>query len=312
MHPAYSVILFTTASGAGYGMLVWLALLRVLGLVPPDRMIGVLGIGAALGLITIGLLASTAHLGHPERAWRAVSQWRSSWLSREGVAAIATYAPAGLLGIGWGILGYGGALLGIIALVAAGLALVTVWCTGMIYASLRTIRQWNQPLTAPNYIALALATGGILTCVLLEATGSGGHFIRTATLVAICAALVLKALYWRAIDADVSPFTVEAATGLGHLGRVRPLDPPHTQENFVMQEMGYRVGRTHAAALRLISLATLFIVPLVAFFAAAMAGGPVALGASILAALSAALGILVERWLFFAEARHVVQLYYGR
>ena len=97
MHPAYSVILFTTASGAGYGLLVWLALGGMLGLVPAERWLGIVGFGLAFALITAGLLSSTAHLGRPERAWRAFSQWRSSWLSREGVMAVATYVPAGLL-----------------------------------------------------------------------------------------------------------------------------------------------------------------------------------------------------------------------
>ena len=90
MHPAYSVILFTTASGAGYGLLVWLCLCGLFGLVPTERWLGIAGFGLAFALITAGLLSSTAHLGRPERAWRAFSQWRTSWLSREGVMAVAT------------------------------------------------------------------------------------------------------------------------------------------------------------------------------------------------------------------------------
>ena len=85
MHPAYSVILFTTASGAGYGLLLWLAAAAALNLVPRDPMLGFFGLGLAIALVTIGLLSSTLHLGRPGRAWRALSQWRSSWLSREGV-----------------------------------------------------------------------------------------------------------------------------------------------------------------------------------------------------------------------------------
>src|SRR5438045_190937 len=98
MHPAYSVILFTTASGAGLGLLAWLALLVVLGVVPDERWLGFAGLGLAFLLVTTGLLASTTHLGRPERAWRAFSQWRTSWLSREGVMAVATTLPAGVLG----------------------------------------------------------------------------------------------------------------------------------------------------------------------------------------------------------------------
>ena len=101
MHPAYSVIVFTTASGAGLGLLAWLALLGLLDLVATERWLGFTGLALAFVLITGGLLSSTSHLGRPERAWRAFSQWRTSWLSREGVAAVATYVPAGVLGIGW-------------------------------------------------------------------------------------------------------------------------------------------------------------------------------------------------------------------
>ena len=101
MHPAYSVILVTTASGAGYGLLVWLGVLSAIDALPADRWFGFAGLALSLGLISVGLLASTFHLGHPERAWRAFLQWRSSWLSREGAAAVATYVPAGLFGIGW-------------------------------------------------------------------------------------------------------------------------------------------------------------------------------------------------------------------
>ena len=85
MHPAYSVIFFTTASGAGYGMLILIGILNALGYLNNNVTYGVIILLLALSLITCGLLSSTFHLGHPERAWRALKEWRSSWLSREGV-----------------------------------------------------------------------------------------------------------------------------------------------------------------------------------------------------------------------------------
>ena len=94
MNPAPSIVFFTTASGAGYGLLFWLGLLRPLGLVPGVPAFALLCLALALLLITAGLASSLLHLGNPQRAWRAFSQWRSSWLSREGVAAVATYVPA--------------------------------------------------------------------------------------------------------------------------------------------------------------------------------------------------------------------------
>jgi DMSO reductase anchor subunit len=311
MHPAYSVIVFTTASGAGYGLLIWLAIAVALKLVPRDPLLGFIGLGVALALITIGLLTSTAHLGRPERAWRALSQWRTSWLSREGVAAIATYVPAGTLGFGWV---FGEWLPGQIALGAAlsvlG-ALVTLWCTGMIYASLPTIRAWHHPLVAPVYVALGLATGGVLLCLLLAIFSTDILPAAVATVLALVIGAILKRLYWSAIDTAARTYTAESATGLGALGTVRPLDPPHTQPNFVMREMGYQVARRHAEKLRRLSVALLFLLPLVAALLLLLGlPNPVQIAIALLSAISATAGVFTERWLFFAEAEHVVMLYY--
>jgi DMSO reductase anchor subunit len=101
MHPALSVILFTTASGAGYGLLFLIGLLTGTSFLPESRWFAVAAFGFSLGAISFGLLASTFHLGRPERAWRAFSQWRTSWLSREGVASVIAYLPAGLLALDW-------------------------------------------------------------------------------------------------------------------------------------------------------------------------------------------------------------------
>jgi DMSO reductase anchor subunit len=311
MHPAYSVILFTTASGAGYGLLAWLALAGMLGLLPAERWLGIFGFGLAFVLITAGLLSSTAHLGRPERAWRAFSQWRSSWLSREGVMAVATYVPAGLLAIGWVVLERNDGIFALLALLTVVCALGTLYTTGMIYASLRTIRQWHQPLTAPVYIGLGLASGVVLLNCLLKLFGFGGASWSVGlAIVCLLVAAWMKWAYWQAIDAEPRTYTVGAATGLGHLGKVRPLEPPHTQPNYIMREMGYRVARKHADKLRLIVLAAAFAVPIAASLLS-LVGGSAGIAAAALAALSMALGLIVERWLFFAEAQHVVTLYYG-
>lgn len=310
MHPAYSVILFTTASGAGYGLLIWLAILSALGVVPGDRWLGFVGLGLSLALITAGLLSSTFHLGHPERAWRAFSQWRSSWLSREGVAAVATYIPAGLFGIGWVFLERNDGGWALIGLLAAALALVTVYCTGMIYASLRTIRQWNQPLVPWIYIALALSTGGLLALALLHAFGHASPWLSVATLLATSAALTLKLRYWAIIDTEKKTWTIGDATGLG--GSVRVLDLPHTQENYINREMGFQVARQHAEKLRQIAIALAFLAPGALVLLTLVPSVAVGLAAALLAVVAAGIGVAVERWLFFAEAEHVSMLYYGR
>ncbi len=308
MHPAYSVIVFTTLTGAGYGLLFWTGLAHALGLATGGRWLDITALTLALGLVTVGLLASTLHLGRPERAVRAFSQWRSSWLSREGVAAVATYAPAGLLWLA-AVLGIDGPWTRIVAILAAAGAVATVYCTGMIYGSLRTIRQWHQPLVPFVYLALAAATGALLAVLLFSLFGEPSSVALAATIAAVGLAAFLKFAYWRAIDADRGAYTVEMATGLGHIGRVRPLDPPHTRPNYVMREMGYAVGRKHAARLRRLAGVTLFALPLVLVLFGAASG--LAAPFLALAFLSAALGVLVERWLFFAEAVHVAMLYYG-
>src|SRR5579863_2444027 len=106
MHPSGSVIWFTTLSGAGYGLLFLLGLLAGTPLLPDSRWFACAALAVGLGLVTAGLVSSTLHLGHPERAWRAFSQWRSSWLSREGVAAVASYAPTLVFALGWVFFGH--------------------------------------------------------------------------------------------------------------------------------------------------------------------------------------------------------------
>lgn len=312
MHPAASVIFFTTASGAGYGLLFLLGIAGAVGLVEPNRAFGVIAMALSLGLITAGLISSTAHLGRPERAWRAMSQWRSSWLSREGVVAVATYLPAGLLAIGWVFYEDTGGLWALSGLLSALGAAATVYCTAQIYATLKTIPSWNNPLVMPGYLALALYTGGLWMTALVTGFSSGetGVFGPLTILVGVLA-VAIKLVYWRAIGEATSGSTSGTATGLGDLGRVRLFEAPSTSENYVMREMGYRIARKHVDKLRKIALATAFFTPMILLLIAMAAGGEVAAVLALLAAIVGILGTLVERWLMFAEARHVVTLYYG-
>jgi len=312
MHPAYSVLFFTCASGAGYGLLIWLAGLGALGLVPDGTVFNVIGLGLALALITFGLLSSTYHLGRPERAWRAFSQWRTSWLSREGVAAVATYVPAGAMGLGVLFGAQDKAWWSLAAWLSAAGALATVWCTGQIYATLKTIRAWSRPIVPPLYVVLALATGAVLLCLLLAVFGALGtvHVWLAAAFLAL--AWVMKAAYWTGIDSERRALTAGDATGLGRFGGVvRQVEAPHTQANYVMREMGYHVARKHAERLRQLAVLLTFLLPILGVFVALILGPPMDLVLLIVATASAVCGVLVERWLFFAEAEHVSMLYYG-
>jgi DMSO reductase anchor subunit len=305
LHPAPSIILFTTLSGLGYGLAAMLGL----GLLDPAHIATKVGHLLALALIAAGLLSSTAHLGNPQRAWRALSQWRSSWLSREGVMAIATFIP-----LTWS------AWLAVIenryvwlpGLLGTGMSAGTVICTAMIYASLRSVQAWNTRLTAPSFLLFSAAGGLVLTAFLAACSGMLTPLKTVAALVMLAAAWAVK-VKWRARMKELSPLsTPESATGLGTMGQVRLFERPHMTENYLTREMGFRVGRKHAAKLWKVALIAGAIMPAVLLVAAAVAGqgGAFAILFSALAALSLVLGILAERWLFFAEARQAVMNYY--
>ncbi len=310
MRPAYSIVLFTTASGAGYGMLAWLGILGAAGLLPMAPPFGLAAFALAVALVGTGLIASTFHLGHRERAWRAFSQWRSSWLSREGVAAVATFVPVALYGGGWVLLGRTQGPWAVAGLATAGMALLTVYCTSMIYGSLKTVPAWHNGWVSPAYLILSLASGGVLLSAVAALTAEAPPELTRLTLLALAAGLAVKAGYWRHIDRPDDASTAETATGLGRIGAVRALLSPHTADNWVLREMGYRVARRHAGTLRRIAVILGFALPLAALgVTLAVAGFTGAL--TFAAAVSLGAGFAVERWLFFAEARHVVTLFYG-
>ncbi len=311
MHPAYSVILFTTASGAGYGLLSLLSLAGLLNLVPLNPWLGFVGFLVSFALITGGLLASTFHLGHPERALGAFSQWRTSWLSREGVMAVATYVPTGLFALGWFLEWTGHWIWALLGWLGIGCSIVTVYCTGMIYASLKTVRQWHMPQVAPLYVLIAAATGAVLLNLLLVVFGYANGWSFWMAIILLAVAMLTKLAYWFAADAETRTHTAGRATGLGRFGDVRAFEAAHSTPNFVMREMGYRVGRKHARTLRGLSMVFGFAIPIAATAMPLLTSGLASGLWVMIAAISAAAGILIERWLFFAEAQHVVTLFYG-
>ncbi|MER9016389.1 DmsC/YnfH family molybdoenzyme membrane anchor subunit [Mesorhizobium sp. M0898] len=311
MHPAFSVVFFTTATGAGYGLLALLGVLAGQGFIPPDFWLGLTGMGLALGLISTGLLSSAGHLGRPERAWRAFSQWRSSWLSREGVASVATFVPAGLFGIGWVVLGRTSGWAAVAGLLAAVGAVATVCTTGMIYASLKPIAQWHSRFTLPAYLVFSAMTGSVLLNALLQGFAAGSNMLLAAALLLTALGWGLKLATWRYNDRLEIPTNANTATGLSG-GTVRSLEWPHTEENYLLKEMGFRIARKHSAKLRQITQVLAFALPALLLVAAFALPWPYAAALSILAAIAQLAGMLVERWLFFAEAKHTVTLYYGR
>ncbi len=311
MNPAYSVIFFTTAAGAGYGLVSLAALFGLTGAVPVDRGLGAVALGLGTALVTGGLLSSTLHLGHPERAWRAFSQWRSSWLSREGVLAVVAYVPLGLTMWGWIGEGSLAGVYRISAIALVGVSVLTVVATGMIYATLRTVPAWRQRTTVPLYLLFAWVSGGLWFQAIAGAFGFRSVTVAVTVLAGIGVTWLVKEAYWRAIDGRGRELGTEHAIGLAEREPVRLLDAPHTRENFVQREMGYQVARKHAKKLRRIAMISCFTLPFLLTGLSLVTPAAVSVTATVLAALCASFGVVVERWLFFAEAKHISTLYYG-
>ena len=308
MHPAFSVIFFTVASGAGFGLFSLLFIADTFklggGFSREQLIIGGL---IAMALIVFGLLSSTFHLANPKNAWRAFNRFRTSWLSREGVFAVVfmPLALAYLLCIWFDAPVWLRELTG---LLSAALAWITVFSTGMIYACLKTIRQWNSPLVPANYLALGYASGSLL--LLLGAVVSGLEtlpYIAMAALILSIAA-VLKAIYYFWISSPGLGPTINTATGLTR-AKVKLLDTGHTHGTFLTQEFGFQLARQQAGLLKVVVFVLGFALPgLMLVWVFNQQGGQ---AATIVAVIAGIVGAAVERWLFFAEARHVVNLYHG-
>ena len=308
MKPAFSVILFTVASGAGFGLIMLAILFDLFGLGGGFSRETLLVAGVvAFVLISVGLASSTAHLANPKNAWRSFFRFKTSWLSREGVFAVLFY-PFFLLYLLGVYLGDGQTPAWALALggIAFLLALTTLFATGMIYASLKTIRQWSNPLVPVNYLAMAFLTGVLLLFALGldELAGLKGMLGFAAALIVVAA--IVKATYYFWIARPGGP-TINTATGFTRAG-VRILDQGHGHDTFLTHEFGYQPPAGLTPMLKTGVFVLAYIVPLVMLWpAAAEPGG----GAMWVAAVSSLLGAGTERWLFFAEARHVVNLYHG-
>ncbi|MEM7462289.1 MAG: DmsC/YnfH family molybdoenzyme membrane anchor subunit [Pseudomonadota bacterium] len=305
MHPAISVIFFTVSSGAGFGLIFMIGLgvqLPESGL--PAFLVSLL----AGGLAVFGLISSTFHLGHPERAWRAFSQWQSSWLSREGVLAVATLAAFAIYALLWTFTGSRIAGLGyLISLLAA----ATVFATAMIYAQLKTVPNWHVWLTPAVYLAFSFVSGLILVGVLNVDSRILGIPVPWIVFFCLLGAWALKVAWWKRADQigfSETGSDTGTATGLGSLGKVSLLERPHSGENYLTREMVHKIGRKHAMKLRVIAFISGCGIPMLLSAIAALS--PAGALPMALAVLSLAIGLFTERWLFFAEAKHAVSLYY--
>jgi DMSO reductase anchor subunit len=322
MHPAFSVIFLTTLIGTGQGLFLALytgQVYSLANLLPAQDSQGFYALGSALSLalLVAGLVASFFHLGHPERGWRAASQWRTSWLSREVIALPAFMGLVFLFGavhlFGWTqpwvvVKGHvpvdASLVIGFIASVAA---FLLYFFTAMIYASLRFLQEWHHWLTVLNYTLFGIASGFLLAAAFAAWLGIDlvVFYGTWGVIFTVAAAVTRGASLYR--NARIQPKS-SASTAIG----VRHTQVQQRAQGFMGGSFNTREffhGRS-AATLRVVRTAfvlLVFVAPLVLLAASYLLASPYL---PVAAFAVQYLGLLAERWYFFAEARHPQNLYY--
>ncbi|PQM58218.1 MAG: dibenzothiophene desulfurase [Rhodobacteraceae bacterium] len=294
MKPATSLILFTVLSGFGFGLLFWLNL----GVSSNGKLSELVSFSLAFLISISGLISSSFHLGNPQRALLAFTQWRSSWLSREAILAmwtlLLTFIHAGLI-IGFNRyiywLGY----------IASGFCLFTIFSTAMIYTQMKTVPRWNMKITP----VLFLLYGTVGSSLVLD------QFLFSFFLFLILG--FIQIITWKLGDQQFEKrSSIKTATGLTKTNSlVRMLEPPHTGSNYLLKEMVNIVAQKHIHKLRIISICLLSLLPAILCLTN-LASDKSYFVMSLAAVVTNILGTLISRWLFFSEAEHVVGLYYDR
>ena len=324
MRPAFSVIFLTTLIGAGQGL--FLALVSgqfywVIGATPVAEPENFYAIGSllALALLSAGLLSSFFHLAHPERAWRAASQWRTSWLSREVIALPVVMAIVALYGgLHWFelrpvLMTFGNMkdldLSMATGYIGAALVLALFICTGMIYACMKFIQQWASPLTVLNFCLMGSASGFVLATAYagFMASPLADFFAGGAIFLSICAFLGRFASLLR--NKSIKPLSsLQSAIGLHHRN-LRQLTRGFTASSFNLKEFFHPGSPTLVPTLTMAYFAVAFVLPLALMFIGWTNGSAMIFA---LAFLTQYAGLLIERWVFFAEASHPQNLYYQK
>lgn len=310
MNPAWSVVFFTVLAGFGQGLAVCLAVAVLAGALPAASAFLSNAIAVSFALLAIGLVASFFHLARPLRAWRAAAMWRTSWLSRE---VLVLPALMGVLALWWLALFTGRvdpfstALLAVATIV---LSLLLWLCTAMIYAGIRFVQEWAHPLTLLNYLLMGLASGVVLAAGLAAMAGESrllAGAVPAALLLTVAAALGRAASFRR--NAALKPrSTIQSATGI-NARRLVQMSMGMSAGSFNTREFFHRVGAQALHRVKWAAMLLGFVVPLALVAWSWRTGSALPLLAAV--AVQAA-GLIAERWVFFAQARHPQNIYYQR
>lgn len=322
MHPAFSVIFLTTLIGAGQGLFLALFLVQALGVpdaLPQQDGVSFYATGSAIALVllALGLVASFFHLGHPERAWRSAAKWRTSWLSREVIVLPAVMGAVFL----YGVLHYYGVELNVLGVANPKLGALTFWiglggvvacvalfvCTGMIYACLKFIEEWHSPLTLINYTLLGCASGFVLATAFsaVVAPALVGFYAWSSV------ALTLAAFVFRAASLVRNKrirhmSSLQTAIGVKH-SKIQQKAQGAMGGSFNTREFFHGKTREVVRAVRWAFLILVFPVPLLLMWFGLTQQAAVHF---VLAFVLQYIGLLAERWFFFAQAKHPQNLYY--
>jgi len=307
VNPAFSVVFFTTLAGAAQGLVVALALAALGGLaVGPGFNAAMLAVAAALLVAALG--CSFLHLGRPERAWRAATMWRTSWLSREVIVLPTFIAVVVLWGTAvrmdasppWTRIAF--------PVLALGLAALLWLCTAMIYACLRFIEEWAHPLTLAGFVLVGLSSGFLLAAAASRLAGEGelARFCGPAAVVLTLLAGGVRLLALRRNARIRHRSTLQSATGIAAT-RLVQTSMGMSAGSFNTREFFHRASALGMRRARAVLVILGFALPalLAAFGLATAAAWPWLAAASLQVP-----GLVVDRWFFFAQAKHPQNLYY--
>jgi DMSO reductase anchor subunit len=322
LSPKFSVIFLTTLIGAGQGLFIALVAAELGGLfrlLPEPNRPWFYFYGSLYVLLFAGagLVASFFHLGRPERAWRAAASWRTSWLSREVIVLPAFMAVAFAYGIAhlfWPETGMtalpSGALFGataLIGIVGTLLALALFICTGMIYACLPFLREWATPLTVINYALLGSTSGFAFAAAF--ATARAPPLVRFFAAMALILTLLAFAGRGAALVRNShlrGKSTLQTAIGINH-PRIVQKSPGFMGPSFNTREFFHGKTAAFLRSVKWLFIIGAFIVPALLLTAGLAGAGSVTIVAAFVVQY---VGLLAERWFFFAQANHPQNLYY--
>lgn len=321
MRPAFSVLFLTTLIGVGQGILTALVVAQYMhevGLLQAGETPAYYAAGAALAVLFLGggLVASFFHLAHPERAWRTITRWRTSWLSKEvivlpGVVGLAVLY-GGLQGLGWDVILFrmGGIAIPLslaLGIVTVGASFLLFVCTGMIYASVKFIQEWASWLTVANYMLMGLASGFTVAAAHSAWAASPlGDFMMTGAMLLTLAALVMRAAQVVRNANLKRKSTLRSAIGQHHT-QIRQITQGFMGGSFNTHEFFHGSDKTFADNVAWLFLPLGFIFPAILLGAAWVSDTPATI--YVAAAVQYA-GLLLERWGFFAHGQHPQNLYY--